>query len=244
MRNIKIVIEYDGTNYCGWQRQDNGVSVQGLIEKALKKITGKKVSVAGSSRTDSGVHALGQVANFKTDSPMVLKRLKTALNYNLPEDILVKKVGNASCDFNATRSAKGKIYRYTIYTKGKCSPFKIKYAVFLPYKFDITKMRQAAGLLKGKHDFAVFQSLHSTAKTSVRAIKNISVKKSAGYIHIEIEADGFLYNMARAISGMLVEVGRGKLEIKDVKKLLKLKKRHPSIPTLAAKGLTLVKVIY
>lgn len=261
MRNIKLTIAYDGTNYAGWQVQKvkskapaRGGSafggknqklktVQETIEKALEKILQEKVKLTASGRTDSGVHAIGQVANFKTDSRLFPDNIQKALNSCLPKDIVVKKVEDVALEFHARYNATSKSYRYTILNSRFRSPFDRHYAAFIPYSLDIQSMQDAAVHLVGRHDFRSFQA-KAGESNSTRTIKSLSVKKRGRFIYIDIEADGFLYNMVRNIVGTLIEVGRGKLGANDVMKILKAKKRSLAGPTAPPEGLCLVKVRY
>jgi len=244
MRNIKLTIEYDGTNYCGWQRQRNGSSIQETLEKALKKILREKVNVVGAGRTDSGVHAQGQVANFKTTSRLTTREFFSALNATLPEDIVIKRVEEVGIDFNARFSAKNKLYRYYIFNSSISSPFQRQYSYQYRHPLNVAIMRKEAKLLLGKHDFKSFQAADKIKRTSVRRIKKISIKKHDKHIYIDIEADGFLYNMVRNIVGTLVYLGKGKLRRGDMKKILKAKKRSLAGPTAPPQGLCLIKVDY
>ena len=244
MRNIKLTIAYDGTSYCGWQVQKNSVSVQHLIEKALKKILHEKIKLAGSSRTDSGVHAKGQIANFRTCSVLSFTKIKSALNSNLPRDISITGIFEVRSSFHAQHDAKSKVYRYTIVNSDSIDPFIDRYSVFIKEPLEITLMEKAAGYLRGRHDFSSFKAAKGTTKTSVREIKRIAVTKKGSIVYISIEASGFLYNMARNIVGTLIDVGRGKLEPEEVKKILAARDRRKAGPTAPAKGLTLIKIKY
>lgn len=244
MRNIKLTIRYDGTNYSGWQSQKNGRAIQDVIEEAIEKITGAHSHLTGSGRTDAGVHALAQVANFKTRSKIPLKNLQMALNSALPKDIVIYRAEEAAPGFDAQRSAKSKLYRYVIMNSDFLDPFLRRYAAKCFYKLDIRRMRQAAGYLTGRHDFRSFQAADGIERGSVRTIKDIAIEKDGDLIYIDIEADGFLYNMVRNIAGTLVEVGRGKFTVPSVKDILRKKDRRCSGPTMPAKGLRLVKVGY
>jgi len=244
MRNIKLTIEYDGTDYCGWQRQKNGVSIQELIEKALRKILHERIKIIGAARTDSGVHAKGQAANFKTHSKLPLSKLKMALNNNLPRDISVIEIKSAARGFNAQFSAKSKLYRYSIFNRKEKTPFFDKYFVHIPYNLNIQAMRKASKHLIGKHDFSSFKGSKGVTKTQERNIKKILLEKKGFFIFMDIEADGFLYNMARNIVGTLIEAGRNKIKPRIVKNILSLRDRKKAGPTAQAKGLTLVRVEY
>ncbi|MBN1526319.1 MAG: tRNA pseudouridine(38-40) synthase TruA [Candidatus Omnitrophica bacterium] len=244
MRNIKLTIRYDGTAYVGWQRQKNGVSVQEAVEKTLRKIIGEKICLIGAGRTDSGVHARGQVANFKTASHLAPERIKRALNSRLPEDIAVSAVEEAGTDFHAQFSALGKRYRYTILNSDAKDPFVRRFAYYCPQSLDLSEMRKAARHLVGKHDLKALQNSGSVRKDTVRMIRKIAIEKNGPLVYIDIEAAGFLYNMARNIVGTLIEVGRGKMPAVRVKEILSGKDRRYCGPTAPARGLCLIKVIY
>jgi tRNA pseudouridine38-40 synthase len=254
MRNIKLTIEYDGTNYCGWQIQKVKSkmqnpklkirTIQSTIEGALKKILQEKVKLIASGRTDSGVHALGQVVNFKTKSKLSPLRLKAALNSNLPLDIRIKSAVETDLNFHSRFQAKSKLYRYRILNKEKSFVFKRNYSHFIPYSLDWKAMRREARVLLGSHDFSSFQTKDKRERNPVRTIKKISVFKEDGEILIDIESDGFLYNMVRNIVGTLIEVGRGKLKKGALKEILEKKNRKFAGPTAPARGLCLVKVKY
>jgi len=244
MRNIKLTIQYDGTRYAGWQSQDNGVAIQDVIQSALRKITGAKASLIGSGRTDAGVHARAQVANFKTRSKIPLERLHMALNRGLAEDIKVTAVQEAGPKFNSRHDAKSKLYRYTIACGYFVDPFMRHFAAKCFYKLDIVRMRRAAGMLTGRRDFRSFQKKDGEDKSSVCAIKKIKIEKKRGLIYIDMEADGFLYNMARNIAGTLIEVGRGKFAVEHVREILAKKDIRSCGPTMPAKGLCLMKARY
>lgn len=244
MRNIRLDISYDGTAYAGWQYQKNAKSIQEVIEKALKNITGSKPDVIGSGRTDSGVHAKAQVANFKTRSKLPLNTIRIALNSTLPSDILITAISEASPSFNAQRSAKLKHYRYTVSTAHFTDPFVRHFAARFSYPLDINLIKKVSRALCGRHDFKAFQASGSAEKNTVRTIKNIKVSKKNGFVYIDLWADGFLYNMVRTIAGTLLEIGRGKLPPDTVRRILKEKDRRLCGPTMPAKGLCLIKVEY
>jgi tRNA pseudouridine38-40 synthase len=244
MRNIKLTIRYDGTRYSGWQSQSNGRAIQDVIQDTIKIITGEQVSVVGSGRTDAGVHAEAQIANFKTRSRLPLKNLRMALNSRLPEDIAITHIEEAAPAFNAQKSARSKLYRYTIMNNDYMDPLVRHFAAKSFFRLDLSRMRKAAGYLKGRHDFKSFQATDGTKRSSVRTVKNIKIAKNGGLVYIYIEANGFLYNMARNIAGTLVEVGRGKIAAGRVKEILSKRNRRFSGPTMPAKGLCMVKVRY
>ncbi|MEK6564071.1 MAG: tRNA pseudouridine(38-40) synthase TruA [Candidatus Omnitrophota bacterium] len=262
MRNIKLIIEYDGTNYSGWQIQNSPQSIvhspqkksiQEVIEKTLQRILREKVKIIGSGRTDSGVHALAQTANFKTNSSLALKKIQKALNSLLPADISIKEVWEADKDFHSRYRAKSKIYRYFILNSEIRSAFLDKHAWHIPYQLDVRLMRKESKALVGRHDFKSFCASGSSVKTTVRTIKKISVKEalspqlsalSSPAIIIEIEANGFLYNMVRNIVGTLVEIGRGRFKEKDLNRILLARNRKQAGPTAPAQGLFLAEVKY
>lgn len=249
-RNIKLTIEYDGTDFQGWQIQSNCRTVQGSIEDALKIIFKKKIRLYGSGRTDSGVHAIGQVANFKVRTSMDIDEITNALNGNLPKDIAVIKTEEVAKDFHSQYSAKIKTYRYTIlYRKTRCAQQK-NFCLHYPNSLNISAMRKEAKNLLGKNDFKSFQASDPSKRSknlkenTVRTISNISIKKKSDLITIEVTANGFLYKMVRNIVGTLLEVGRGKLERGSIRKILAKKDRNCAAYTAKAHGLTLVNVKY
>ncbi|MDD4899708.1 MAG: tRNA pseudouridine(38-40) synthase TruA [Candidatus Omnitrophica bacterium] len=244
MRNLRIEIEYDGSGYFGWQVQRGFKTIQGVLEKTLQKILKEKIRVIASGRTDSGVHALAQVANFFTRSQIAPKALQKGLNSLLPEDIKVKGVREVDPRFHSRFSAKSKIYRYTILNREFSDVFLRHTVYFYPFPLNIKTMRDAAKLLTGKHNFRSFQASAGKEKNPVKTIKKIKVAKSKNFIYIDIEADGFLYNMARNIVGTLLEIGKGKLSKENLQSILLAKNRIFSGPTAPAKGLSLMKVRY
>ncbi len=245
MRNLAIVLEYDGSRYCGFQRQPAKPTLQRELEKALKRLFGHSLKIsAASGRTDAGVHATGQVVNFKTASPLALNRIYLGLNYYLPLDIAVREVREAPADFHARFSAKSKVYEYRIWNDSVRSPLRAARACHVPYKLDLTAMREAAVYLKGKHDFSAFCSTGSAERDPVRTLRQLSLIKRGGDLVLRFQADGFLYHMARNIAGTLIEVGRGKLKSTDVRDFLLSRKRSRAIYNAPAHALTLVKVSY
>lgn len=243
-RNIRLIIKYDGTHYSGWQFQKNAETVQEAIESALNRITGRKVKLKGAGRTDSGVHAAGQVANFKTQSPITPARLKDALNSSLADDILIVSAKYVPIKFDSQRSAISKRYRYTVTTAHFADPFIRHFASRFSYTLNIGSMRRAAKALTGRHDFRAFQASGGKEMNTVKTIKKISIEKEGKLIYIDIWADGFLYNMVRTIAGTLLEIGRGKMPQDCIKEILAKKERRLAGPTAPAKGLCLMKVYY
>ena len=243
MRNIKITIQYNGKNYCGWQKQNNSPGIQGTIEKAIFDITREEVKITGSGRTDAGVHALGQVANFKINSQIPVDRIPNALNAKLPKDISIVKAEELDEDFHSRYSAKKKTYRYQIYNSLYRSPIYADISYPVKYDLDIDKMKKEAKSLIGTYDFKGFMSSGSSVIDTVRTIYNIEVSKSEDLIIIEIEGNGFLYNMVRIIAGTLVDIGRGRITEK-MSTIIESKSRSMAGHTAPAHGLFLKKVDY
>jgi len=261
MQNIRLVIEYEGTHYRGWQVQISPKlkTIQGVLEEALSKITKERIRVIGAGRTDAGVHALGQAANFRTKSKMTPEEFKKALNSMLPKDIAIKNAQRVKERFHAQFDAKSKHYRYVIYQGSTPSPFLKDYALYTSYKLDLKDIREGAKYLIGRHDFSSFQLSGSSTKNSVRTITKLSITSHKSYrspitdhrslqngsaIFVDIVANGFLYGMVRSIVGTLIEVGRGKISPSKVKEILKARNRRLAGPTASAKGLYLMKVGY
>ncbi len=244
MRNIKLTISYDGTDYCGWQCQKNGISIQETIQKAVKKLTGRKTTVIASGRTDAGVHAVAQIANFRTASKIPIDNLRMALNTALPDDIVVICAEDANLNFNSQKSAKSKLYRYTIYNRDFMDPLLRRVAAKCYFSLDTTLMKKGAKHLVGRHDFTSFQTKDGEEKSAIRIIKCIKVKREGDIIIVDIEANGFLYNMVRNIVGTLIEVGRGKFKPEYVSDIMEARDKRKCGPTAPAKGLALIKVRY
>jgi len=245
MRNIKLTIEYEGTSYAGWQIQRKTKrTIQETIEKTLRKILQEKIKIIGSGRTDAGVHALGQVANFKTNSKIPLEKLQKAANALLPKDIVVNKIEEASSDFHARFQAKSKLYRYTILNRKYPCVFLRSWVYFYLYPLDVDLMRRQAKCLIGRHNFKSFQASAKLDRSSIRTIKQIKIKNKSGLITIDIEADGFLYNMVRNIAGTLIEIGRARFPRGSMREILAFKDRTKAGPTAPACGLCLIKVNY
>jgi len=247
MRNLLLEIEYDGTNYCGWQvqsREKSKKSIQETLEKTLQKILQEKIKLIGSGRTDAGVHALAQIANFKTKSDIAAWKLQKALNGNLPDDIVIKRIEEAPLDFHSRFSAKSKIYRYSVLNRSYPSAL-LRYAIyFFPYPLNVKLMQKEAKVLLGKHDFKSFQATQKKENSSIRTLKKLDISKKGDMLTFELEADGFLYNMVRNIVGTLIEIGRGRFPPGSLKKILLAKNRKLAGPTIPARGLCLVRVNY
>lgn len=245
LSRIKLILQYKGTHYHGWQVQPNGVTVQEVLQKALSKIYDRKMNVMAASRTDSGVHALGQVCHFDIEEGGATPPLQRGLNSLLPPDISVIAAEPVSDTFHAQKSAKKKIYEYRIHNSFLRSPFLHEYFWQIPYPLDVKKMKMAAKYLVGKHDFQAFCASGSSVKTTVRRVYGIVISKSEGdLILITITGSGFLKQMVRNIVGTLTDVGRGKILPLQVKKILKSRDRRKAGPTAVAKGLILKSVIY
>lgn len=244
MPNIKLVLEYDGTAYHGWQRQINAPTVQGIIADKIHVVTKSKVNLIGAGRTDAGVHAVGQVASFRTEARLEPAAWQRALNSLLPPDIVVKEAKEVSEKFHARFSAKGKIYQYRILNCPHRSALDRLSVWHLPYRLNITAMKQAARNLLGQHDFAAFQGSEGETKTDRCHLKRLTIRRSGDLITITMEADRFLQHMVRNIVGTLVEVGRGKRKAQEVKHILQSRDRRLAGPTAPPQGLCLVEVKY
>ena len=261
MRNIKLVIEYEGTNYHGWQMQPRLKTIQGVLQSKLSMITKADAGVIGAGRTDAGVHALGQVANFRTNSRMTPQEFKAALNSVLPKDIVIKHVQEAADDFHARYSATSRTYRYTILNGTTPSAFLRNYAYLVPHPLDVDSMADACRELLGTHDFSSFASTGDPVRSFVRTVSEARILDAgcsmlgAGYsilvcstehrlICFHIEANAFLRSMVRAIAGTLLEIGKGKVPPEKMREILEAKTRSAAGPSLPARGLCLIKVDY
>jgi tRNA pseudouridine38-40 synthase len=245
MRNIKLLIEYDGTNYIGWQVQPKGPTIQGVLEERLGLLTREKIKLFGSGRTDSGVHAICQVAHFKTESSMETQKMQRALNSLLPPDIVIQKMEEVGESFHARRHSKSKVYEYRILNRNLRTVFDRGYVWHIPQKLDFKEMGKATKYLIGEHDFSSFRSVGSPTRTTVRKVIRAEWKRGrSGLVRFEIEANGFLKQMVRAIIGTLVEVGKGKMSAVEFRKILESKERSKAGPTAPAHGLFLKEVKY
>lgn len=241
MRRVKLTVAYDGTNYHGWQLQENGKTIESELNHALSHLLNQSIQVIGASRTDAGVHALCNIAVFDTESTIPADKFAYALNQCLPEDIRVRKSEEVALNFHPRKCETRKTYEYHIYHETFPNPLKQRYSYFTHYRLDIEKMQEAADYLVGEHDFTSFCSVHSTAQSPVRTITALSVVCKENDITIVITGNGFLYNMVRIIAGTLIEVGRGKREPIEVKQVLLAKDRTKAGPTLPPNGLLLKK---
>jgi tRNA pseudouridine38-40 synthase len=245
MRNFKMTMEYDGSAYCGWQRQDNGTSIQQLLEEAIKLITGQKVAVIGSGRTDAGVHALNQVGSFRCSTKLPVNKIFMGMNSVLPPDIVVKELEEVGDEFNALRDVKSKIYVYKICNQRLRPALGRNYFWHVRFPLDLERMKKAAQFLIGTHDFSCFCATGTDVKDRVRTIKDINIKTCEdGLIEIKVESQGFLKYMVRNIIGTLVEVGRGKRKPEEMKVIIESRNRNIAGVTAPACGLFLMEVKY
>lgn len=253
MRNIKLTLEYDGSRFFGFQRQKRKPTIQAALEEALTKLLNRPTKIAAAAgRTDSGVHAEAQAVNFKTDSNLPLEKIQRGLNALLPKEIAVKMAEEARPDFHARYGARWKTYEYRVHHSKIRSPLLNGRVYQYPHPLDLKRMRRSARELVGRHDFKAFQATGSSAKTSVRSVRRLEILRKGDLIRFVIEADGFLYHMVRNIVGALLEVGQGRLSVKDFSRVVKVRTRTPISPrgemglgfTVPAHGLTLTSVTY
>lgn len=243
-RKFKLIIEYEGTQYHGWQVQPNGVTIQEVLQDCLSKITGEKRSVIASGRTDAGVHAEGQVVHFETTAKMTCRQFLMAFNSLLPHDIVVKHVAEVPDTFHAQRSARRKIYRYTILNRQYPSALQHNRCWFIQYPLDLKSMQEAKVYLEGRHDFSAFRASNCEARNPVREINRIDISKTGDFINFYFDGNGFLKYMVRNIVGTLVLVGRNKMKPTEVKTILESRDRNNAGPTAKPYGLCLVEVFY
>lgn len=244
MRNIKIIVEYDGKNFNGWQKQKDKLNIQGEIERAIFDVTGEEVNLTASGRTDAGVHSLGQTANFKIENDMPVDKIPLAINSKLKKTIRVQSAEEVDERFHSRYNCKGKKYRYIINNAPIESALYKDLQLHISTKLDIDKMREAIKYFIGKHDFASFKSSGTSSKDSVREIYKAEIIEDGNLIKIELTGSGFLYNMVRIISGTLVDVGLGKISPSDIPNIIESKDRKNAGKTLPPQGLYLVEVYY
>ena len=244
MKRIGIVVAYDGTRYNGWQIQPNGVTIQGLLNETLTKLLGEKIEVHGASRTDAGVHSLGNVAVFDTNSRIPGEKISYALNQFLPEDIKIQLSEEVEPDFHPRYADSEKTYQYRILNRHFPVPTERLYSYWYHYHLDVEKMREATGYLIGQHDFASFCGAGAQVKSTIRTITGMEVYKDGDIITIEVKGTGFLYNMVRIISGTLIEIGNGQYPPQRMREILEACDRAAAGPTAPAHGLTLVGIEY
>lgn len=245
MRNIKMVIEYDGSRYLGWQRQkstDN--TIQGKLENVLSIMTQEEVELIGSGRTDAGVHAYAQVANFKTACTMDLKAMQDYLNQYLPQDIVVKELAEVDERFHARYNAKSREYVYRIWNSPIPSAFERKYSYHVPFPLNLDEMRRAADKLLGTHDFIAFSSLKKRKKSTIRRIERIEIERNGSLVTVDIVANAFLYNMVRIMVGTLLEIGLGNQPAEYIDEIFEIGIRKEAGMTVPPQGLFLAGVCY
>lgn len=244
MKRFKLTVAYDGTNYCGWQIQPNGITIEEVLNKKLSKLTGSDIRVIGASRTDSGVHALGNVAVFDSDTTIPPRRLSHALNQRLPEDIVVVKSEEVPLNWHPRYCNSVKTYEYHILNAEIPDPTRRLTRYFVSYKLDLEKMKEAAGYLAGEHDFASFCNVRTNVEDTVRIVYSVDIDKRGDEITIRITGNGFLYNMVRIIVGTLLRVGRGFYTPGQVKDILEARDRQAAGVTAPPHGLMLVGIEY
>ncbi len=245
MRRIRIVVAYDGTDYCGWQLQPNGITIEEVLNSRLKRLTGEDIHVIGASRTDSGVHALGNVAVFDTESPIPPDRMAYALNQKLPRDIVIVRSDEVALDWHPRYQRQvTKTYEYHIYNASVPNPLKRKHSAFISFPLEVEKMRQGARWLVGEHDFASFCNVRTNVEDTVRRIDSIELERTGADITVRVTGNGFLYNMVRIIAGTLIRVGRGFYTPEKVKEILDAKERTEAGVTAPPEGLVRVEIKY
>ncbi|MDO4313933.1 MAG: tRNA pseudouridine(38-40) synthase TruA [Eubacteriales bacterium] len=245
MRRIKLTVAYDGTDYCGWQIQPNGITVEEVLNREISGLTGEEIRVIGASRTDSGVHALGNVAVFDTESPIPPERMAYALNQRMPEDIVIVKSEEVPAEWHPRyQDVITKTYEYHIYNAAVPNPIKRRTTAFVSFPLDIEKMREGAAYLIGEHDFVSFCNVRTNTSDTVRTVHELTVEKSGEEIVIRITGSGFLYNMVRIIAGTLIRVGRGFYKPEKVRDILEAGKRTEAGVTAPPQGLVLTAIRY
>jgi tRNA pseudouridine38-40 synthase len=244
MRNLKFTLSYDGTDFNGWQTQPGYRTVQDILEQAIAAVTGARPHANASGRTDAGVHAVGQVVNFYTETRLSPETLSRAVNAHLPADVVVRDAAEVEQSFDANKDAVRKLYRYVIHDAPVPDPFLRKYSAWSKHRLDASAMARAARVLVGRHDYHSFETDWPNRMSSVRTVTHLTVNRAGDYIWIDVEADGFLYNMVRAIAGTLINVGRGFWPDSKVAEILTAEDRKEAGPTAPACGLFLMRVTY
>lgn len=249
MRRIRLIVSYDGTNYCGWQIQDNGETIEGELTKALCTWLKEDVELIGASRTDSGVHAYGNIAVFDTESRIPAEKFAIGVNHYLPEDIRVLRSDEVEADYHPRYRETEKTYEYTVLNTKINLPTYARYSYHVYHKLDFEQMKQAAACIVGKHDFSAFCSAGSQVKSKVRTVYEVSLERQEAngcnggeIIRIRVRGNGFLYNMVRIIAGTLVEVGEGRRSVSDVEQAILTGERKKAGPTAPPQGLVLVEI--
>lgn len=240
-KRVRLWVAYDGTNYHGWQLQENGVTVESVLNRALEELLGEEIRVIGASRTDSGVHALENVAVFDTGSPIPAEKICHALNARLPEDIRVQRSEEVGADWHPRHCSSKKTYEYRIYRGGISQPVRRLYTCHIYRELDVDAMRRAASFLEGEHDFKSFCQTGGQTLTTVRRIYRLELEEQGPELVIRVTGAGFLYNMVRIIAGTLMEVGFGRIPPEEIRTILEKRDRSAAGPTAPAQGLTLVK---
>ena len=240
-KRVRLTVAYDGTNYHGWQLQPNGVTIESELNRCLSELLGEEIQVIGASRTDSGVHALGNVAVFDTTARMPADKMVYALNQRLPEDIRIQKSEEVPADWHPRHTASRKTYEYRIYCAKFPMPVKRLYSYFTYHELDVSSMQEAAVYLVGEHDFKSFCQTGAQVLTTVRTIHSLEVRQEGSEIIIRVCGNGFLYNMVRIIAGTLMEVGQGRKLPRDMIRILEAKDRSAAGPTAPPQGLMLMQ---
>lgn len=240
-KRVRLTVAYDGTNYHGWQVQKNAITIESELNRCLTQLLGETIEVIGASRTDAGVHALGNIAVFDTENPMPAEKISYALNQRLPEDIRIQHSQEVPTDWHPRHCESRKTYEYRIYRSEFPMPVKRLYSYFTYWNLDVDRMRQAAAYLEGEHDFKSFCQTNAQVESTVRTIYFVEVEEQGRELVIRVCGNGFLYNMVRIIAGTLMEVGRGRMQPEDIESILEAGDRAAAGPTAPAHGLTLVK---
>lgn len=244
MKRIQLIVAYDGTHYHGFARQNNALTIQEVMEKAIEQLTKQKVEVIASGRTDTGVHAKAQCCIIDIDMKIPVERFAKAMNHWLPSDIVIKEAKEVKSDFHPRFMAKKKTYRYQILNSKTNDPFSGKYSYFYPYHLDVKKMQEGAKYIVGTHDFKCFCASGSTVKDTVRTVYSVDVRQQEHIIHIDICGNGFLYNMVRIIAGTLIDIGRGRFQPQYMEEIITKLDRSLAGPTAPPEGLMLQEVFY
>ncbi len=245
MRRIRLTIAYDGTNYCGWQIQPNAITIEEVLNKALRRLTKEEVTVIGASRTDSGVHAQANIAVFDTESTIPSDRFAVALNQKLPDDIVITRSEEVAADWHPRHQEHIiKTYEYRIVNSPVLDPTKRLYSYQVTYWLDVDQMREAASFIVGKHDFASFCNVRTNAKTTVRTVTDLTITQQGEELIVRITGDGFLYNMVRIIVGTLLRVGRGFYTPREVQEIVEARNRMAAGVTVPPQGLKLIEIQY
>lgn len=244
MKRVMLVVAYEGTNYCGWQVQPNGITIEGVLNQTLSELLGEQIVVIGASRTDSGVHSYGNVAVFDTDTRIPAEKISYALNQRLPEDIVVQSSREVPADFHPRHCNSRKTYEYRILNRRMPLPMRRRDTYFYYHALDVERMQQAAEYLVGEHDFKSFCATAAVVETTVRRIYSLDVERVGDVIVIRVTGSGFLYNMVRIIAGTLILIGAGKKEPESIQAMLAACDRSAAGPTAPAHGLTMIGIEY